>query len=271
MNQSTFFGARANDAFVLPSSLPALRHALLHGIPPAPGTLDALEALRTVVPVYRIGRDLDVTGEAEQALHVVRHVLDRMGRLRGAYGEWRAFDAPAYFDLTREQCSLLLEINERVTGVHILAHVDLLLPSLQETIAFWRQAGAPHALSGAYSPEEIERYAQQTLPELMRRWERTVAVAHATRTLLSGDADYLAANGAAEERWRWQEVETLPERNASALAATPIAQIPTLALTIDFPLPAWRQAGRLRRLQRNRAHRSRRRHNRGSHNRDAHD
>jgi hypothetical protein len=188
-----------------------------------------------------------------------------MGRLRGAYGEWRTFDAPAYFDLTEEQCSLLLEVNERVTGVHILAHVDLLLPSMQETIAFWMRMGATSPATSDSTPEEIERYAQQILPELMRRWERTVAVAQATRALLAGDADYLAANGAAEERWRWQAREVRARGNTSALASTPIAQIPTLALTIDFPLPAWRQAGRLRRLQRNRAYHNRRRHSRGSH------
>jgi len=264
MNQPASFGARLNEEPVLPNSLPALRHALLQGRPLGANAPDALDALRGVVPVYRIGRNLDIAGEAEQALHVVRHFLDRMGRLRGAYGEWRTFDAPAYFDLTHEQCALLLEINERVAGVHILAHVDLLLPSMQEAVALWMQIGPPPHVSGSILQEEVERYAEQSFPELTRRWERAVAVAHATRTLLSGDADYLAANGAAEERWRWQERES-SARNAIALAATPIAQIPTLALTIDFPLPAWRQAGRLRRLQRNRAHRNRRRHNRGSH------
>ncbi len=73
-----------------------------------------------------------------------------------------------------------------------------------------------------------------------------------TRRLLSGDVDYLAANAAEEERWRWR-VDPAQQVNYSVTVFTAISPIPTLALTIDFPLPTWKQPGRKRRLMRNRA------------------
>mgnify|MGYP005825899621 CR=1 FL=1 len=97
---------------------------------------------------------------------------------------------------------------------------------------------------------------------MARRWNAAVAVVAQTRLLLAGDADYLAANGSAEERCRWRDegTHTPAVREANAIVGARIAQIPTLALTIDFPLPTWRQAGRLRRLRRNRDRRFRRSH-----------
>lgn len=240
---------------VLPASLPAIHHAVRNGSAPSPQAEDALEVLRGVVQAYRIARNLAVDAEAEQAAHVVRHILDRLARLRGAYGEWRLFDAPAYFDLTPEQAQLLLEMGERVTVVHALFHVDLLLPSVQELLHFWVQMGATPNVRGAITTEEHERFAQQTRPELERRWARAVAVVSACRRLLTGDATWLAANAAEEERWRWRDAGG---KSVDLLGNVPITQIPSLALTIDFPLPTWKQPGRMRRLRRNRARQARR-------------
>lgn len=263
MNTSAPRGAHVNRPSALPPSLPAIHHVLTRGALPHAGAEEALDDLRHVVQVYRIGNHLSVEDEATQAVHVVRHLLDRLMRLRSAYGEWRTFDAPAYFDLTDGQTRLLMDIQERVNGVHVLVHGDLLLPKVQELLAFWVRSGIALHGSGEYVQEEHERYAQQIRPEIVRRWDLAVAAVRATRELLSGDADYLAANGAAEERWRWREEspDLFPLHNGTkSTVTTPIAQIPALALTIDFPLPAWRQAGRVRRLRRNRDRRFRRSH-----------
>lgn len=235
---------------LMPASLPALYHAVALGRIPAPVTAEALEAVRTVVPAYRINAGLDVQREAEQAAHVVRHILDRMVRLRGAYAEWAHFDAPAYFDLTHAQCARLLEIGERVSAVHILFRADLLLPSVQAYVVYWAEMEPPP--DGGASIEAYERFAQQVAPEFTRRWQRALAAIHETRRLLAGDVDYLAANAAEEERWRWR-VDPALQRTSLFTAITPISPIPTLALTIDFPLPTWKQPGRKRRLMRNRA------------------
>ena len=68
---------------------------------------------------------------------------------------------------------------------------------------------------------------------------------------------YLALNGAAEERWRRQAAWQRPAAPGVAAHLLPaLATIPTLTLITDFPLPAWRQPGRRRRLYANRERRS---------------
>jgi hypothetical protein len=61
----------------------------------------------------------------------------------------------------------------------------------------------------------------------------------------------LAAGGGSEERARWRWAWARPAALGVAPALLPaLDDVPTLTLAVDFPLPAARQPGRLRRLRR---------------------
>jgi hypothetical protein len=86
---------------------------------------------------------------------------------------------------------------------------------------------------------------------MVRHWQRLVAVTQATRAALSDELSYWAANGGDEERGRWRWAWRLdPTPGLPAELLPPLAQTPTLTLAVDFPLPAHRQPGRIRRLRR---------------------
>ena len=194
-----------------------------------------------------------VEAEAASAAHVVRHAAERLRRLGHAYGEWTRFEPDAYFDLTTDQCALLVDVVERLTDVHVGFYADLLLPSYRAAVHRIQPYVAALARAGA-EMEYAEAFADSALPGLLDAWQRSAEVILATRRLLAGDIGFLAANGAMEERLRWRlQQPGDPTRDPQ--------RAPTLTLTFDFPLPALRQPGRTRRLLRAReraAYRSRR-------------
>ena len=238
-------------------SLPALAAAQRRvdaGDLPDPAIFDP----RTLAQVYRVIGG-DAAAEATAAAHVVRHLADRLRRLPQAYGEWAAFDAPAYFDLSKEQSAQLVALVERVTTVHVTLFADLLLPSFQHAAATFAAYAAGHARLHE-SIEEAERFFDHVQPAMMDAWAAAVAVANRTRDQLAGDVGYLGLNGAAEERWRWNAAWQRPAApGVDAYLLPKLAGVPTLTLIADFPLPAWRQPGRRRRLYANRARRANRR------------
>lgn len=172
----------------LPQSLPAFLHALAHNVPPGVNARVALERLRHTVQAYRVHESgipalsgsmqfhaqnqpahryyaqepfnlvQDALAEAESGAHAIRHVIDRMQRLRGAYGEWQHFDAPAYFDLTQEQAGILVAVAERVTAVHVTFFADLLFPSFRAALRLWAGEVAPAGLHNLAAAEAFERY-----------------------------------------------------------------------------------------------------------------
>lgn len=245
-------------------SLPALAAALRRA---DAGELPDLAAFdsRALAQVYRLGGNGDdLAAEASAAAHVVRHLADRLRRLPQAYGEWAAFDAPAYFDFSAVQSAQIVTIAERVTTVHVAVFADLLLPSFQRAVTAFAAYAAAHArLHGIV--EEVERFFDHAQPAMLDAWAAAVATVDQARDQLADDAGYLGLNGAAEERWRWSaawQQPAAPGVDASLLPAP--AGVPTLTLITDFPLPAWRQPGRRRRLYANRARRAHRRSHRRS-------
>lgn len=217
-----------------------------------------------------------VDEEAQAATHVLLTVAERLRRLTIAYGEWAQFDAAAYFDLTEPQLERLVRVVERVTTVHVLFAADQLLPSFQAAAAYWQAqfcpgygaARAQLALDAADNPqataaEAVPRFADVIQPQMIAHWQRLVAVVQATRAQLDQEIGYWATNGGNEERARrraaWAEA---PAPGIDVTLLPDLADVPTLTLAIDFPLPAYRQPGRLRRLRRShsRPGRTRRHH-----------
>ena len=202
--------------------------------------------------MYTVGGE-HVQEEASAASHVVSALAERLRRLETAYAEWEHFDAPAYFDLTMDQCSRLLKLSERVNTVHIRFFPDLLLPAFIRAADFAVHAYLPAAERRDESPVASEQFLRRIQPGMVELWQQLCQTIQQARTILAEDIGYLAANGATEEReqWRSQWLHTPGAGVASALTPA-LEQIPTLTLSFEFPLPAWKQPDRVRRLRTNR-------------------
>jgi hypothetical protein len=202
-----------------------------------------------LTPMYRVARG-DTAQEAASAARLISDLAERLRRLAGAYGEWQQFEVEPYFDLHSEQADLLVNVAERVSTVHVTIYADSLLPSFQSAVDFLAQELAPARFrNGAYPA------AQEVMRE---HWRSLVMVIERTRAYLADDAGFLAGNGAGEERSRWRRAWQTPAPVGLLPALAPsLAATPTLTLSIEFPLPAARQPGRLRRLRRARQRQAR--------------
>ncbi|MFN8440926.1 MAG: hypothetical protein U0175_09160 [Caldilineaceae bacterium] len=222
------------------------------------------EEVERLVQAYTIHPYEQAKSEAEAALHVVRHILERLRRLGTAFGEWSTFDASAYFDLTHAQQARYLFFEERVSTVHFIFFVDLLLPSFQNTLNFFQQQFAPGYQRRLQDVEMAEHFQHQLQPNMVEQWLRLQRIMVLMRSELTDDISFLAMNGAEEERWRYRQAWTLPPPSGLDERLTPpLQRIPTLTLSHEFPLPAYRQPGRRRRMwyarERNRYLKKRRR------------
>jgi len=194
-----------------------------------------------LAPMYRLSAG-SVAEEARAAAQLTGEVAERLRRLTRAYGEWRVFEPGPYFDLTPRQVELLTHIVERASTVHVVFYVDALLPAFQAVQNYAAQV-APHA----GSVEHIETVHET----LLERWRRLLEVIDGARAHLAEDVNFLGLSGARKEQERWLPMQHLAGLNGSAdwlLAGR--RTLPTLTLTLDFPLPAFRQPGRKRRLMR---------------------
>lgn len=232
-------GIRQTDRFALPVSVAALFEK------------------SPLVPVYQM-EDGAVEREISAAAETIAVVADKLRRLVGAYGEWRSFDAPAYFDLYPEQTALLIHISERVRTVHVTFYADLLLPTFRRTERIWAeeffpayQAARPFTRTSQRPSVYREHFLAMDQPKLLAYWERLWAVVSGARRILSDDIGFLASSGGSDERNRWRAVwPTRPAAGLDARLLPALETVPTVTLTMTFPLPTHRQSGRLRRLRR---------------------
>ncbi len=232
-------GIRQTDRFALPVSVASL----LEKSP--------------LVPVYQVA-DGSVEREISAAAETIGVVADKLRRLVGAYGEWHHFDAPAYFDLFPEQTALLLHISERVSTVHVTFYADLLLPTFRRAERIWAeeffpayQAARPFTNARKRPSVYREHFIEMDQPKLLAYWERLWAVVRGARQILSDDIGFLASSGGSDERNRWQA--SWPAHPAAGLDSRllpSLESVPTVTLTMIFPMPIHRQSGRMRRLRR---------------------
>jgi hypothetical protein len=221
-----------------------------------------------LVQMYRIssGQTTTVGEEAQAAAHVLVAVADRLRRLSSAYGEWGRFDAEAYFDLSEAQATRLVRVVERVSTVHVTFFADLLLPAYQAAEVFWQESYRPQYRllrtqlrnGGAQQSllDPVMAFADHCQPQMVDHWTRLIQTIEQTRRLLGDEVGFWAANGSAEERACWQWAWQQPPAPGVAPGLLPeLPAIPTLTLAVDFPLPAYRQPGRLRRLRLSQARR----------------
>ena len=237
---------------LLLSSSPAFAAALRAMLPTHADFAALWQSPSELVPMYRIN-GAHLTSEIDAASRVLGEVVERMRRLNDAYGEWQLFDIPAYFDLTESQSASLVRISERVSTVHVTFYADLLLPTFQQSLAYWSQTFAPAYQQMGQSADAYTRFLTEVQPAMIEQWQRLLQVITQSRKLLLEDVSFLAANGGQEERAQWRHWWERPPAPGLDPRLTPdLGQLPTLTLSLDFPLPAHRQPHRLRRLRRNR-------------------
>jgi hypothetical protein len=212
-----------------------------------------LQGGERLAQMYVVGGE-GVAEEATAASHVISGLAERLRRLETAYGEWEQFDAPAYFDLTAAQCASLLKLSERVHTVHVRFFADALLPTFVRAADFAVQAYLPAAERRDESPAASATFLRRIQPGMVELWQQLCATIQQARTILVEDIGFLAANGATEEReqWRGQWLRT-PATGLLSVLTPGLEQIPTLTLSFEFPLPAWKQPDRVRRLRTNRS------------------
>ena len=228
----------------------------------ASSTADRLQPSK-LAHIYRLAphsataSGLSVEEEAGSAAHVVDQIMDRLRRLAGAYGEWQHFDIGAFFDLFPHQAELLVQVSERVSTVHVVVHADLLLPAFQTAERFWSRRFLPaYQAAGPALREErggpfAHTFRTEVQPHMVDLWQRTLAVVHATRAILTQDLSFLAASGGEAERYRWRNAwQIAPPSHLDPALLPGLDALPTLTLSATFPLPTSRQPGRVRRLRR---------------------
>jgi len=189
--------------------------------------------------MYRLAPG-SVEEEAHAAAMLVGAVGERMQRLTQAYGEWQFFEPVPYFDLAPAQVERLTHISERVSTVHAVFFVDPLLPAFQSVY---------DCAIATFQPNPAGLKAGR-LDELIERWRRLIAVLHLSRRHLSEDVAFLSLNAGIEEQERWAAVAPRRPDRDTPWHTTGRLMLPTLTLAVEFPLPAFRQSGRLRRLRR---------------------
>ncbi len=243
-----------------PGLAAALRETDTYGFSEAAGLIFSADS---PVPMYQVPNG-DIAKEASSAAHLVGEVTERLRRLAGAYGEWSSFDAPAYFDLSKEHCARLVTLTERVSTVHITFAIDALLPSFQAAAGYWATHFSPayHAvtplahtnltnINGTAGSVFSDEFNQVVQPEMVRLWQQLLIVLHSAREVLFDDIGFLSMNGSQEERSLWQlQWKSAPAPGLDERLCLPLGVIPTLNLAFEFSLPVGRQSGRKRRLRR---------------------
>ena len=192
--------------------------------------------------MYRLSTG-SVADEIRSASQLVGDVAERLRRLTRAYGEWRVFEAGPYFDLTPAQVRLLTRIVERAATVHVAFYVDAVLPAFRAAHIY----AATQTTTATVSTE----HAEMIYATLAGHWQRMLEVIDGVRSNLQHDISFLAYSGGREEQERWARIRpTSSHRSDAPWFSTSNGACPTRTLTVDFPLPAFRQPGRKRRLMR---------------------
>lgn len=220
---------------------------------------------RALVPMYRVSNHLHAR-EVHDAVQSVETITERLRRLSAAYGEWQVFDPSAYFDLTDPQIGALVHVSERVSTVHVTFYADLLLPTFRRAVRYW--AGHfVNAHAAAFTTPGVHNrtthfdddFAHDAQPEMVRLWRSLHTIVEEVRATLADDPGFMATLATREEQANWYGYwdEAATAGIADELLPS-LGAVPTLTLMYEFPLPAYRQSGRRRRLRQNRERRRRR-------------
>lgn len=221
---------------------------------------------RSLSPAYLVQNHVGAR-EVQTAATTIAQAADKLRRMSRAYGEWQEFDIPAFFDLWPEHAPHLVHVEERVSTVNVTFFADLLLPSFQRAEQYWAreffpayQTARPPLNTSADSSSFTSHFLDFEQPKMRAYWDKLIEVMGETRSALWNDIDFLAATAGGEEKtyWEWAWRRKSPPGLDRRLLPQ-LHHLPTLTLGVEFPLPASRQPGRVRRLRRTWESESRRR------------
>ena len=224
---------------------------------PLPASYTTIFNKRSLSPAYIVQNHVGEK-EVQTAVTTIAQVADRMRRMARAYGEWNEFDIPAFFDLWPEHVPLLVKVEERVGTVNVTFYADLLLPSFHRAEQYWANEFFPAYQTAQPSSDRNEDCSSFTAnfldieqPKMRAYWAKLIDVMGSARLALWSDIDFLAATAGGEEKAQWQWAwRRQPPPGLDQSLLPPLRQLPTLTLGVEFPLPASRQPGRVRRLRR---------------------
>lgn len=110
-----------------------------------------------------------------------------------------------------------------------------------------------HHLDSAFTAD----FATIIFPEMAAHWNQLIDVSQQVRRILADHIGYLAVNGSQEERGKWRSAWAQPSPVMEGYddLVPDYRALPTLSLSIEFPLPVYRQPGRQQRLRLNRQRR----------------
>lgn len=222
-----------------------------------PASFTEVFRTRSLSPAYLV-QNRTGPREVQTAVTAISQAADKLRRLARAYGEWKTFDIPAFFDLWPEHAPCLVDVEERVSTVNVTFYADLLLPSFHRAEQYWAQeffpayqTARPPFNSSADSSSFTAHFVEFEQPKMRAYWEKMLAVVDEARSALWNDIDFLAATAGGEEKAHWQWAWRGPASpGLDECLLPPLEQLPTLTLGVEFPLPASRQPGRVRRLRR---------------------
>ena len=212
---------------------------------------------RLLSPAYHVQNHVGAR-EVQTAVTTIAQVANKLRRMARAYGEWQEFDIPAFFDLWPEHAPHLVHVEERVSTVNVTFFADQLLPSFQRAEQYWAQeffaayqTARPPLNASADSSSFTAHFLEFEQPKMRAYWDKLISIMAETRSTLWNDIDFLAATAGGEEKalWQWAWAGPSPPGLDPRLLP-PLQQLPTLTLGVEFPLPASRQPGRVRRLRR---------------------
>lgn len=193
---------------------------------------------------------LDLT-ERVTSVHLSFFIDPLLPSFQEAVNYWQQYFQPHYLQMQHDldHRQQMPQVSRRVLALAVAGAVE-------EVDRMGGAESGGHA-SGADAEAAVDparRFFQQVQPAMIARWQRLLTVAHHTRRLLADDPAFWALNAANDERlrrrWAWRNK---PAAGIGAALLPKLSDVPTLTLSIDFPLPAYRQPGRLRRLRRGRA------------------
>ncbi|MEM7131351.1 MAG: hypothetical protein AAF702_33870 [Chloroflexota bacterium] len=231
--------------------------------------VQVIERMSTVYVVFRIDAFLPTFQQAEsfwvQSFYPAYHTILTESNRIGFNGE----HSEAESNISRPP-SNGINLSDDMALNDLLSHGGNIKKNGLEDELDTAGMGGAHAdrssnESFIHSPEvdasTIDQYEiiETIHPQMVEKWMNLLHVVRMARKLLLEQIGYLAVNGSQEERSRWRHAwQEPPSRGIANDLCPPLQALPTLTLSIEFPLPAYRQPGRKQRLRIQRLSKSRR-------------
>ena len=233
----------------MPRSLPGLTAAILRTdrawrVKSAAGRFERAP----MVPAYHIDEQLSSYEQGQRAAQVVPELVQKLNRLKEAYGNWPVFDPGPYFDLYPAHLIDFCWVEETPHVLRVRLYADLLLPAFRRAERYWIESFLPayHAGHNGASTDAFRAHLfDEAMPAMEDLLERAQRVVQDTLDLLRDDLEVLSCLGGLEERIQHRPPPgfSLAPGLSRGLQRLP-REMPTLTLDVLHRRPEQPSAGR---------------------------